>query len=75
MKADETYLDEFGEAIVWTDEDFDRAIHMPLREDTDGFRERLDEYNAKYDERITQAVRVEDAWIVDEELAQDAETK
>jgi hypothetical protein len=74
MKADETYLDEFGEAIVWSDDDLQAAIETPLREDDeDGFRERLDD--PKYDADITEAVRAEEVRILDEELAEDSETR
>jgi len=75
---DETYLDEFGEAIIWTDQDLEDAIETPLREDTDqnGFREHLrGPVDPKYDAEMTDAVRAEEVRILDEELAENAEQR
>ena len=77
MKADETYVDEFGEVIGQPDQDRLSSVKTPLREDRDeyGFRERLDNpSDPKYDEEITAAVRAEEIRILDEELAEEAET-
>ncbi len=78
MKADETYVDEFGETIDQPDQDQLRSIKTPLREDKDeyGFRERLDNPNdPKYDEAITEAVRAEEVRILDDELAEQADSE
>ena len=71
----ETFLDEFGEVIAWRD-DADSVPAPKLREDPDpyGFRERLTTRNTKYDARITEAVRAEDFRILDEALAEQADT-
>ena len=78
MKADETYVDEFGEVIGQPDLDQLGSVKTPLREDRDeyGFRERLgNPIDPKYDEEITAAVRAEEVRMLDEQLAEEADSE